>query len=752
MEADSAGGVRLRFGLFELDLEAGELRKRGRKIRLQEQPLQVLTLLLRSPGEVVTRESLQNALWPEGTFVEFEHGVNTAIKKVRRALGDSADNPRFIETLPRRGYRFIAPVATVPEGEVWTGQDETASEPTPWWRSFPRVAAAAGLLVCVTLAVVWWLTRERRPTATLQSQYRMRSLTSDSGFTGYPAISPDGKLVAYASDRAGGGQLDIWVQHLDSGAAIRLTDEETADHSPAFSADGARIFFRSERDGGGIYVVPTLGGDSRLVVKQGLAPQVSPDGSQIAYFVGIKGALLGTQMYVASVDGRHARQIVPDFRAAAKPMWTRDGQHLMFIGVHPTYGFDVWVAPLDGRPAVRTRIVEILKNQRVGLASLDCYLANTEDLVFSGKPGESGSLLFSGTSGDASNLYEVRIDPKTWEAKGPAERLTFGVGEGDASAGPGGRIVFMSASRRLTLWSLKVDANRGVTSEEPIQVTDAGGNDSACDVSPDARRLVFRSDRTRSPEIWTKDLITGAERALTDAPKVFSSMPKIAPDGKRVAFQVIEDNKRSVYTLSIESGLATKVCLDCGPPDAWSPDGKRITYLRPDVPRSTIHLLDLDTGRQSLLLAHPEFPVYVSRFSPDGRWVTFKVDLDRHRTRIFIARVKEDSASPVNEWIAVTEGGAWDDLPVWAPNGRLIYFTSDRDGYRCIWATRLNPVTKRPLGEAFPVRHFHRIQHSLSAISLSEMTLTLGNNQLFFPMAELRGNVWMMEPRTESRP
>jgi Tol biopolymer transport system component len=130
----------------------------------------------------------------------------------------------------------------------------------------------------------------------------MRPLTSGTGLASYPAISQDGKLVAYASDRATQNNLDIWVQQLDSGATIRLTDHETADHSPAFSADSSRIFFRSERNGGGIYVVPTLGGDSRLVVKQGLAPEISPDGSQIAYFVGIKGAFLGTQMYVA-VDG-----------------------------------------------------------------------------------------------------------------------------------------------------------------------------------------------------------------------------------------------------------------------------------------------------------------------------------------------------------------------------------------------------------------------------------------------------------------
>jgi DNA-binding winged helix-turn-helix (wHTH) protein len=100
----------LRFGAFELDLRAGELRKNGVKIKLQEQPLQVLGMLLECPGEVVTREDLQHKLWSTDTFVDFEHSLNAAVKRLREALGDSADNPRFIETLPRHGYRFIAPV------------------------------------------------------------------------------------------------------------------------------------------------------------------------------------------------------------------------------------------------------------------------------------------------------------------------------------------------------------------------------------------------------------------------------------------------------------------------------------------------------------------------------------------------------------------------------------------------------------------------------------------------------------------
>ena len=102
-----------RFGVFEVDLRAGELQKAGRKVKLQEQPFQVLALLLERAGEVVTREDIQKKLWTGDTFVDFEHGLNIAINKIREALGDSADSPRFVETLPKRGYRFIAPVVAL---------------------------------------------------------------------------------------------------------------------------------------------------------------------------------------------------------------------------------------------------------------------------------------------------------------------------------------------------------------------------------------------------------------------------------------------------------------------------------------------------------------------------------------------------------------------------------------------------------------------------------------------------------------
>ena len=215
----------IRFGLFEADLSAGELRKRGRKIPLQDQPFRVLTLLLQRPGELVSREDFQRALWPGDTFVEFDEGLNKAIQKLRQALDDSSDNPRFIETLPRKGYRFIAPVNR-------TAGDASAAkaEPNPvdrnavrppargskrWW-----VIAAVAAVAILAIGVVLWMRGTARPLD--RSQWVQLTRFPDA--VSQPALSPDGRMLAFirgSSTFFGPGQ--VYVKILPDGEPVQMT-------------------------------------------------------------------------------------------------------------------------------------------------------------------------------------------------------------------------------------------------------------------------------------------------------------------------------------------------------------------------------------------------------------------------------------------------------------------------------------------------------------------------------------------------
>ena len=164
MAGDKLPDCLIRFGVFEVDLQTGQLRKHGLKIKLREQPFQILSLLLEHPGQVVNREELQKRLWPADTFVDFDRGLNRAVNQLRDALGDSAENPRFIETFPKRGYRFIATVeADEPAAPAEPAPAEPEHQPAPETRRPPRAgiwlpAVAAGMLIC--LAAVWFNTRK----------------------------------------------------------------------------------------------------------------------------------------------------------------------------------------------------------------------------------------------------------------------------------------------------------------------------------------------------------------------------------------------------------------------------------------------------------------------------------------------------------------------------------------------------------------------------------------------------------------
>jgi len=275
MSANSSSSI-VRFGTFEVNFQTGELRERGQKVKLQEQPLQVLAALLERPGEMVTREELRSKLWPADTFVDFDHSLNAAIKRLRDALGESADAPVFIETLARRGYRFIAPVngSSAPSGiEIAAAPERSKS-----FFSTHRIAIAclAPIVVAVLVWAVWRLPVRRKDTIE-------RKLTSNSSENSVSSagISPDGKYLAY-SDNTG-----IYLK------LIRTGETHPVPLPPNFSAhvgdwfpDGSHLLVsRKEQPGKtSLWSISVFGGSPRPLAEDASGGSVSPDGAHIAFY------------------------------------------------------------------------------------------------------------------------------------------------------------------------------------------------------------------------------------------------------------------------------------------------------------------------------------------------------------------------------------------------------------------------------------------------------------------------------------
>src|SRR5256885_8457119 len=197
------GNQRIQFGVFEVDLKAGELRRNGTRIRLQEQPFQILTILLEHSGEVVTREELRGRLWPADTYVAFDPSLNAAVRRLRDALGDSAENPRFVETVARRGYRLLASV---------NGNATAAPPPQPVDRSFRRRWwwVAAGLAAVFIGVIVGWHAGHASSAATAITERRLTANASESPITD-GVISPDGKYLAFAD------AIHLFLRQIDTG-------------------------------------------------------------------------------------------------------------------------------------------------------------------------------------------------------------------------------------------------------------------------------------------------------------------------------------------------------------------------------------------------------------------------------------------------------------------------------------------------------------------------------------------------------
>lgn len=540
------------FGPFELDSRSRELRKQGTPIKVQDQPLLILQILLERPGELVTREELRNRLWPSGTFVDFDHSLNTAVKKLRNALDDNADAPRYIETLPRRGYRLLAPI--IP--------DETPSEPEVARASFPKLPLA---LLALTGLAGLWIARPRP----VPPQSRLVPLTTFAGVEAGPSFSPDGRQIVFTWNGEKRNNYDIYVKLVGEANALRLTFHPAIDAHPAWSPDGSQIAFARFRPDFGLFLISPLGGVERKLADYIIhsKPSWHPDGKSIlvsTHYNDASPAPGGGSLILVSVNDSHQPRTI---LAPPPGKWFRDA------AISPdarSLAYASCEGPMDGKrctilvtaltsdllPTGEPRVVAPPSSATFGIA----WTPDSTGLVYSNLGNDGISHLWSrDLRGDA--------EPVQIQLAGNYAYLP------DIDAA-GRRLAFARATSHPQIWRIFADGKMA-----PFLTSST--RDHSPQFSPDGRRIAFSSDRHEHMAIWSANADGSSPTQVTRLPNMFAGTPRWSPDGRFLAFDSSTGNAPWKIWV-VEAGGNSPRQITNGPGDdampSWSLDGQWIFF------------------------------------------------------------------------------------------------------------------------------------------------------------------------------
>ncbi|HUB82432.1 MAG TPA: protein kinase [Bryobacteraceae bacterium] len=603
----------------------------------------------------------------------------------------------------------------------------TAAAPAARTRMGWLAAALAGLALAAS-AVLLWRSVHRAPADDSLGVPQITSVTTDPGVSIDPAISADGNLVAYSSDRSGDGNLDIWVKQLGGGDPIRLTHDPADDTEPNFSPDATHIVFRSERDGGGIYMVPTTGGQERRIADGGRRPQYSPDGTKVVYWTGPADpfplrAGIG-KIFVLDLVTSITHQIRPEFSSAVHPVWSPDGKKVLFLGAKSGAGmdWDWWITPQDNS------------------APVTCHVEKSQ--LFDPFAWQGKRVYFAWNGAGPWTISRIAIDAATGCATGKPERLTGVTGDAYSPAvSKQGQVVFSVMNGPVNLYNLPLDANRGKPKQNLERLSAEPGLNFAQSISADGTRLVYTSNRVHDTfQVWGRDFSTGREHALTEG-GLIKSDAAISPDGRMVVWR-----SDGAFVTPFDGGPTQPVCTDKLMVRTWSADGKYLLDDQSSV--GSIGLIEFATGKTSTYLQKPGRELRPVSISSDGNWMAFTEFRNAVDYTVYVAPFAPDHAPAEAEWVRVLSSPQVHPDPHWSPDGNLLYFSSDRDGYNCLWAIRLNPGNKHPVGALFPVEHFHTPALRLEAPSLRYPAIALGPGRMVVSMSERSAGIWMLKLET----
>jgi Tol biopolymer transport system component/DNA-binding winged helix-turn-helix (wHTH) protein len=770
-----------KFGDYELDWARHELRRNGRVIKLEHIPLELLLLLAEKGGNMVTRQEISDRLWGKDVFVDTDHGINTAIRKIRTALREDADRPRFVQTVPGKGYRLLAerqngtgnaatevqpseaqPVDVQPlvvqpyETNVQVAQarpDQTSSSRI----AIPRRERWIGpLIAAVAVLLAAWYISTRPRVAGPSVQRPLTRLTFDDGLQSGATWSPDSRYIAYSSDR--GGKFDIWVQQVSGGDPVQVTHSPGNNWQPDWSPDGKYIAYRSEEGDGGLFIIPALGGQGleKRIASFGYHPRWSPDGSEIMFRTHFIGIEYQDRFYVVQLGGSPPREVLAEFLTqhnlwAASVAWHPDGKRLTVFVDEPGPSPSIWTVPIVGGAGIKSEITPAIAQELREVAVSGTREEWRGAFAFCWAPS-GRAIYFERVYRGTQNIWKLTVDPKTLQGTA-IERLTTGSARAtEPAVSPDGRrLAFSVKTDNVGLWLLPFNASTGRTSGNPQPLTSPGTGSMVQTLSRDGKKLAFVGLRAGVFELWGKSLVDGREAPII-AGDYERRYPQWSPDGLKLAYSRVNatTGKEQVVLWSSESHteeplttLSETYRVVCD----FSPDGKGllVSQIVGDG-RKEVWLLPLGAASHAetaarKIISDSEYDLQQARFSPNGRWIVFAATANSPTAAEATLYVMPATGG---QWTRITDSKHWDDKPRWSPDGKTIYFVSNGGGFFNVWGIRFDPVEGKPVGRPFRVTAFDRaalmIFESIYAVGLS-----VNQDKLVLTMGEVSGSIWMLD-------
>jgi hypothetical protein len=577
-----------------------------------------------------------------------------------------------------------------------------------------------------------------------------RKILAGNEVNAFPSVVAGARAVVFASDHDGSTALNLWEHELATGKLAQLTNTPHDETEPAVSPDGKWIAYRSTAEGGGVYLQERATGKSVLLGEHGLAPKFSPDGERLLFWVPDPFSGHG-KVYAKEMDGQiEADQKARGFADVHDAIWMWDSQHILFCGTKrsgvPELEHDIWVAAPDGDLAVKTGAFEILRKQGIALHSIT--MRSTPFAL------ARGGVLLETWAGGMPDLWYLALDGESYLAKGPAVRLHPGA---QASVA-GDTVAFSLPESNVDIWSFPLDgASRKVNGAGRRLTTDPSDDIGSRTESEEAP-IVFMSNRGRNVANRAPILATrwsafvrfgdGTEREIT--PDMSPSRGLILDGARGVAYyRVLEGpqpSKQVIYRTPIAGGNREKICDDCGTLTDINRTTGELLYETP-MERNRLALFNPATKQHTELLRHSDGAVRAARLSPNGKWLAFQVDYGKGTRRLYVAPYRGAQAIPFGEWVAATSPEWVIEDPTWAPDGRGIYYlTHAQDGKPAVYSVGFDP--ERGLTGKAPVEalRFPRLGFSIlrpTGMKSLWAGLSVTEKSLILSVRKLESSLWV---------